>query len=39
MLLPILGINCWLGMLLGWQFAPLLSIIDGFSGEACRKAG
>ena len=38
-LLPILGINCWLGMLLGWQFAPLLSIIDGSSGEACRKAG
>ena len=38
-LLPVIGISPWLGMLLGWQFAPLLAIAEGSVGESCRKAG
>ena len=39
LLLPLIGIDRWLGVLLGWQFAPLLSIVQGSTGENCRKAG
>lgn len=27
-LLPLIGVDRWLGVLLGWQFAPLLSIVE-----------
>lgn len=38
-LLPVIGFDPWLGMLLGWQFAPLLAVAEGSVGESCRKAG
>ena len=37
--LPIIGFDPFLGALIGWQFAPLLSIIEGEVGENFRKAG
>ena len=39
LVLPNFGCNAFFGSLIGWQFAPLLSILGGPVGESCRAAG